>query len=120
MEKISMKVALVIFLVVASVVSIEATRLLTEEALETVFLGESLPHESHRSEETLETVLHGESLPHGESWLHGVKLRDPIIYNCKKGYRVFVCYEVLTKEERSRRVLCISKPLTICRNMLYM
>ncbi|CAN7052025.1 unnamed protein product [Brassica oleracea var. botrytis] len=128
MEKISMKVALVIFLVVASVVSIEATRLLTEEALETVFLGESLPHviinvdkqQSHRSEETLETVLHGESLPHGESWLHGVKLRDPIIYNCKKGYRVFVCYEVLTKEERSRRVLCISKPLTICRNMLYM
>lgn len=60
--------------------------------------------QSHRSEETLETVLHGESLP------HGVKLRDP---NCKKGYRVFVCYEVLTKEERSRRVLCISKPYVV-------
>ncbi|CAN6888943.1 unnamed protein product [Brassica oleracea] len=59
--------------------------------------------------QTLETVLHG------GSWLHGI-----LIYNCKKGYRVFVCYEVLTKEERSRLVLCISKPLTICRNMLYM
>ncbi|KAF8084582.1 hypothetical protein N665_0711s0011 [Sinapis alba] len=44
MENISMKFALVIFLVVASVVSIEATRLLTEEALETVLHGESLSH----------------------------------------------------------------------------
>ncbi|CAN6895492.1 unnamed protein product [Brassica oleracea] len=58
MEKISMKFALVIFLVVASVMSIEATQLLTEEALE--------------------TVLHGESLPHGEEKFHfGV--------HCEKG-----------------------------------
>ncbi|KAL0744478.1 hypothetical protein Bca4012_085991 [Brassica carinata] len=47
---ISMKFALVIFLVVASVVNNEATRLLTEEALE--------------------TVLHGESLPRGEEKIH--------------------------------------------------
>ncbi|CAF1940423.1 hypothetical protein F2Q70_00024055 [Brassica cretica] len=68
MEKISMKVALVIFLVVASVVSIEATRLLTEEALETVFLGESLPH--------------GEEKNHFGSLLH-----------CQKGWHVG-CYTV--------------------------
>ncbi|CAN6888937.1 unnamed protein product [Brassica oleracea] len=76
MEKIiSMKFAVVIFLVVTSVMSIEATRLLTEEALETVLHGESLPHGEEKfhfdpSEETLETVLLG------ESWLHSVKLRD--------------------------------------------
>ncbi|CDY50668.1 BnaC05g47980D [Brassica napus] len=54
--------------------------------------------------QTLETVLHG------GSWLHGYRLLYP---NCKKGYRVFVCYEVLTKEKRSRRVLCISKPYVV-------
>ncbi|WZZ63260.1 hypothetical protein YC2023_063367 [Brassica napus] len=52
MEKIiSMKFAFVIiFLVVTSVMSIEATRLLSEEALQ--------------------TMLHGESLPHGEEKFH--------------------------------------------------
>ncbi|CAN7052045.1 unnamed protein product [Brassica oleracea var. botrytis] len=56
MEKvISMKFTFVIFLVVTSVMSIEATRSLPEEALETMLLGESLPRinvdkqQSHRS-----------------------------------------------------------------------
>ncbi|KAG2272818.1 hypothetical protein Bca52824_067373 [Brassica carinata] len=45
MEKIiSMKFAVVIFLVVTSVMSIEATRLLPEETLETMLQSESLPH----------------------------------------------------------------------------
>ncbi|KAF8047627.1 hypothetical protein N665_1967s0018 [Sinapis alba] len=67
-----MKFAFVIFLVVTSVMSIEATRL--------------LPEESH------ETTLQGESLPHGEEKFHfGLRCKkgchqecnpDPFIVRC--------------------------------------
>ncbi|CDY50667.1 BnaC05g47990D [Brassica napus] len=57
MEKIiSMKFTFVIFLVVTSVMSIEATRSLPEEALETMLQGESLPY--------------GEEKIHCQKWCH--------------------------------------------------
>ncbi|KAL0744481.1 hypothetical protein Bca4012_085994 [Brassica carinata] len=69
-----MKFAFVIVLVVASVMSTEATRFLPEEAHEIVLHG-------------------GESLPHGDSWLYDVKeVRGT---NCENGCRK-LCVDPLT------------------------
>ncbi|CAF1940382.1 unnamed protein product [Brassica oleracea var. botrytis] len=69
MEKIiSMKFAVVIFLVVTSVMSIEATRLLPEETLETMLQSESLPH--------------GEEKIHCQKGCHVECFPDPFIARC--------------------------------------
>ncbi|KAL0744480.1 hypothetical protein Bca4012_085993 [Brassica carinata] len=73
-----MKFALVIFLVVASVVSIEASRLLTEEVLE--------------------TVLHGESLPRGEEKIHfGLLCQKGCYQECSPNPFIIKCSCVCKK-----------------------